>query len=174
MAGNLERKLSPCRPPPTPTEVTLHPDLSPLFAGVLFFGLCTAGLFTGGHHWIGGVALLCTAACAAGTLWAGFNPQCRLRLSPDGISFATIQSAFFYRWSDIAGFHIFQRRGCGSRAGIMINFTPEFKSRLRAQRSKKGTRRPARRLPFGYGMPAEELCDVLEKWRRHYSEVRPA
>lgn len=90
-----------------------------------------------------------------------------LAFGPDGLTQYRLFRPATWRWAELGSFRV------GSRGNVVFNFSPEY-------RGPKASGYVARVLTDGcdmflpdlYGMRAEDLADLLNKYKAHYSAER--
>jgi hypothetical protein len=100
-----------------------------------------------------------------------------LRLSAEGLCLSTIFFRQELKWDDVVAFSLFQfntprgnlQSSFRARTFVVADISPD------AEHPPKGMEK-SRRLygcdfffPFTFGMPAQQLADLLNEWRLHYS-----
>lgn len=93
-----------------------------------------------------------------------------LELSPSGISVRTLYRTWQVNWSDVSGFFVSR---IGGRTLVCWNYTSGYSAARRGRDISRNWAGVEASLPGKYGLSAEELVDLLNRWRVEHAGTRP-
>jgi hypothetical protein len=110
------------------------------------------------------IALFASAAAGSAALLAlGLNI---LHLDSDGFGYRSIWGTKKYSWNGVSVFSVLTLTRVGSVVGFDIADNVDLSTATKIVSSaNRSLNMPEHTLPDTYGMSANELCDLMNKWR---------
>lgn len=150
-------------------ELELRPQrLGSLGMLILFAGFFLVSVDRLGEEWWAWPGLLVFAAVGAFLAMRLLPGRAYLRLSPEGLTIAEpFLGTLRARWSDVSEFRVVKTKQLGLTVHRSVAFEWEDPDPPR-----QWWRRPlgkTRSVPDNYGLAAEELAALLNRWRERYA-----
>ena len=146
----------------------LSPDRTWFVVGTILFG--TGGVLgISDGRWFGWFVLACGVFGFVVLIWATFSPKSRLRLSPRGFEFGSMKRVSSYLWSDISEF--FPARFAGG-SWVCFTFSEKYSGETKVRHVNQRFGKFDRFLPNNYGLSAEDLAGLLERWRSRFGNAK--
>jgi hypothetical protein len=131
------------------------------------------------HHLTGWLLLICSAIWLLAGLVNLLPRATFLRLTKEGLCLSTLFFRQELKWEDVADFRCFQFNSPGgalqssfrARTYVVADISPDAKhppKNIEASRRRYGC---DFFFPFTFGMSAQQLADLLNKWRQQRAAV---
>jgi len=89
-----------------------------------------------------------------------------LRLTPEGFTMCSLFRSHSYRWTETK---TFAARYVSHMKTVVFNYSPSYTKQIAMRKMNKKLFGVESCLPDTYGMSAEELADLMNKWKRRFS-----
>ena len=138
---------------------------SGLLVGCLIFVLGGAWIVPN-DHMTGWLSIIFFGLCALVFAVQLLPNSSYLRLTSEGFTICSLFRAHSFKWSDVRSFSVGR---VGLNKMVMFDFSEHYQDSSRLRKINVGIARHEGGLPDSYGMPHEDLVNLLNQYRRAHS-----